>query len=430
MKSNKAHTLSIPLAEGGQSATGLLGRVTETLGLEARLARRLLNLLGDPPFTLELWDGSVIAPSHGRSVARVRIRDRGALYGLVRNPELHFGDAYATGRIEIEGNLVEFLETAYLALEDPDNDSLLWRIAGRLHRPRANNLHQARENIQHHYDLGNEFYRLWLDEEMLYTCAYYADQTMSLEAAQKAKMDHVCRKLELKPGDRVVEAGCGWGSLARHMARHYGVTVRAYNISREQVAYARERARAEGLEDRIEFVLDDYRTMDGTYDAFVSVGMLEHVGIEHYRDLGATVNRCLAPQGRGLIHTIGRNRPGMMNAWIEKRIFPGAHPPTLGEMMEIFEPWRFSVLDVENLRLHYARTLGDWLERYDGNVEEVERQYDRFFGRAWRLYLAGSIAAFTTGSLQLFQVLFSRETCNRVPLTRAHLYRNAEHDAV
>jgi cyclopropane-fatty-acyl-phospholipid synthase len=221
----------------------------------------------------------------------------------------------------------------------------------------------------------------------------------------------------------VVEAGCGWGGLARHMARHYGVTVRSYNISSEQIRYARDKARAQGLDGRVEYVEDDYRNIAGKYDVFVSVGMLEHVGRSNYRVLGRVIDRCLGAQGRGLIHSIGRNRPAPMNAWIEKRIFPGAYPPTLGEMTEIFEPYRLSVLDVENLRLHYAQTLTHWLERFERDVFAIEKTYDKVFVRAWRLYLAGSIASFTTGHLQLFQVAFTRERDNDLPSSRVHLYR-------
>jgi cyclopropane-fatty-acyl-phospholipid synthase len=235
-------------------------------------------------------------------------------------------------------------------------------------------------------------------------------------------MEHVCRKVALRPGERVVEVGCGWGALALHMARQYGVLVRAFNISREQIVYARAQARREGLAARVEFIEDDYRNVSGAYDAFVSVGMLEHVGTAHYQELGRMIDRCLPAHGRGLIHTIGRNRPTRLNAWAEKYIFPGAYPPTLREMMEIFEPSNFSVLDVENLRLHYARTLEHWLARYERSAGRVAEMFDDRFVRAWRLYLAGSIAAFVTGSVQLFQVTFARPRHNAMPWTRAHLY--------
>jgi len=198
--------------------------------------------------------------------------------------------------------------------------------------------------------------------------------------------------------------------------------VRAFNISREQVRYARERAKAEGLDAQIEYVEDDYRNISGRYDAFVSVGMLEHVGVEHYSELGGVARRALGRHGRGLIHSIGRNRPAPLQPWIERRIFPGAYPPALSEMSQIFEPWDLSILDVENLRLHYAQTLRHWLELYEASIERVRSMFDERFVRMWRLYLAGSVAGFTTGTLQLFQVVFAPPDNNDIPLTRAYLY--------
>jgi cyclopropane-fatty-acyl-phospholipid synthase len=248
---------------------------------------------------------------------------------------------------------------------------------------------------------------------------------MTIEQAQQAKMHHVCRKLRLKPGERVVEAGSGWGGFALFMAENYGVHVRTFNISREQVAFARDWSKRRGLDSLVEFVEDDYRNASGTYDAFVSIGMLEHVGVGNYRGLGQLMSKLLKPTGRGLVHSIGRDKPAMLNAWIDKRIFPGAYPPTLREMMDMFEPNQLSVLDVENIRLHYARTLTHWLELFDANAEKVRKMFDEKFERMWRLYLAGSIAGFTTGTLQLFQVVFATKENNNVPLTRDHLYIRA-----
>ena len=263
------------------------------------------------------------------------------------------------------------------------------------------------------------FYRLWLDREMVYTCAYFPTRDATLEAAQLAKMDLICRKLQLKAGEHVIEAGCGWGSLALFMARRYGVTVQAFNISAEQIAYARTRATAEALADRVEFVDGDYRHVQGTCDAFVSVGMLEHVGKPDYATLGRVMDRVLGENGRGLLHFIGRDQAAPLNAWIRKRIFPGAYVPTLREVFEgVLEPPGFSVLDVENLRLHYAQTLTYWRERFDASEDEVAAMFDDVFVRAWRLYLAGSQVAFTTGWMQLFQVVFARGGSNAIPWTR------------
>lgn len=390
--------------------------------LEARLFRRLLRSMGNPAFRVTLWNGEQIGDDPNPLLPSLIIRSRSALYRILLDPALHFGDAYSAGEVEVEGSLVDFLESAYRG--EARSRRLRQRAHGRSYDKR-NNPSRSRDNVYHHYDIGNAFYRLWLDEQLLYTCAYFPEPDLTLEQAQIAKMDHVCRKLRLQPGESVIEAGCGWGALALHMARHYGVRVRAFNLSREQVAFARQRAAAEGFDGQVEFVEDDYRNIDGQCDAFVSVGMLEHVGPDHYRDLGEVMHRCLGERGRGLIHTIGRNRAMPMNPWIEKRIFPGAYPPSLREMMEIFEPREFSVLDVENLRLHYARTLEHWLARFERSVDQVRAMFDERFVRTWRLYLSGSIAGFTTGQMQLFQVLFASPENNDVPLTRAHLYQES-----
>jgi cyclopropane-fatty-acyl-phospholipid synthase len=342
---------------------------------------------------------------------------------MLTHPILYFGDNYSNGRIEVEGGLVSFLEQFYTSLDRRQKEAVsLLGVANTYRRLRGNPVEYAKDNIHHHYDIGNDFYRLWLDEEMAYTCAYFAPGASTLESAQLAKMEHVCRKLQLKPGETVIEAGCGWGSLARYMAVHYGVKVRAFNISHEQIAYAKERASAEGLNSRVEYIEDDYRNISGSCDAFVSVGMLEHVGVKHYRELGAIIDRTLAPDGRGLIHSIGQNQPIPANTWVQRRIFPGGYTPTLRQMMGILEPYDLSVLDVENLRLHYAQTLEHWLERFDDHQDEVRAMYGEEFIRAWRLYLCGSMTNFAGGYLQLYQVLFSRPQNNNLPRTRDVLY--------
>ncbi len=386
---------------------------------------KLLALLGNPAIQFVLWNGETLPDSSAKLYKRLHIHDRHTLWRLVYNPTLFFGDAYTQGLVEVEGDLVSFLETLYRSVPKGDQQvPLAKRFWQWINRAGPNTTGDSRYNIHHHYNLGNDFFQLWLDEEMVYTCAYFPTPAQSLEQAQRAKMDYVSRKLQLQPGETVIEAGCGWGALARHMAKHHGVKVRAFNLSHEQVKFARERAAAEGLTRQVEYIEDDYRNITGHCDAFVSVGMLEHVGRENYSSLGGLINRCLAPHGRGLIHTIARDQPYPINAWIERRIFPGSYPPTLREMMDIFEPWGFSVLDMENLRLHYAKTLEHWLARFDAQQDLVRDRFDDDFVRAWRLYLAGSLAGFTTGWLQLFQILFTRSGQNNIAWTRDHLYVN------
>ena len=381
--------------------------------------RTFLHAMGDPPIFAALWDGKDVVRAGAATGVGMVIHDRATLWRLVTNPLLNFGDDYSAGRIEVAGGMVAFMAAIYRVMGG--GARRFQRTVYHRKHPDRNSLSGSRSNIQHHYDIGNDFYRLWLDREMLYTCAYFPHPGATLEDAQIAKMDLVCRKLRLKAGQTVVEAGCGWGALARYMAGHYGVTVRAYNISREQIVYARERAKVDGLSGLVDYVEDDYRTIRGRFDAFVSVGMLEHVGPAHYRELGRVIDRCLEEQGLGLIHSIGQNVPDPMSPWLLKRIFPGSYPPTLREMMDVFEPSGFSVLDVENLRLHYAKTLEHWLERFEENRERIEAMFDTAFVRAWRLYLSAAIANFTVGKLQLFQVVFARSDNNRIPWTRSHL---------
>ncbi|MGE3888721.1 MAG: class I SAM-dependent methyltransferase [Vicinamibacterales bacterium] len=371
--------------------------------------------LADPAIRLALWDGTAAGASAEQASASVRIADRRALCGLLADPEMAFGDGYSDGRVEVDGSLIHLLEAAYRAA----GPTPWWRRQLVANTPR-----RARQNVHAHYDLGNDFYRKWLDDQLVYTCAYYARPDMTLEEAQVAKFDLVCRKLDLRPGLRVAEAGCGWGALALHMARHHGVTVKAYNVSREQIRHARERAAAEGLADRVEFIEADYRAITGTFDRFASIGMLEHVGVAQYAALGTIIDRVLDPaHGRGLLHFIGRNQAAPLSRWITKRIFPGAYPPTLSQALDgVLVPWRWSVLDVENLRLHYVRTLEAWLQRFEGASLDMVGTYGERFARAWRLYLAGSVVSFTTGSMQLFQISFAREQDNTVPWTRAGLY--------
>ena len=397
-----------------------------------RLLERLFNSFGQPNVTIELTSGEQIQPPLSKvpSVGRIRFVDNGAFWRVISDPMFQFGEMYSTGRILIEGPIDDVTIELFRAMRRAGSHSnLSMRLSGWLHWPRGSTLRDSQKNIHHHYDIGNDFYSLWLDERMAYTCAYFSQPSSTLEDAQIAKFNHVCHKLRLKPNMRVIEAGCGWGGLALHMARHYGVRVQAYNISHEQISFARQRARDEGLDSRVEFIEADWRTIAGPCDVFISVGMLEHVGQRNYRLLGQVINRALKPGGRGLIHSIGQNVAAPTGPWIERRIFPGANPPTLSEMMQTFEPNGFSVLDVENIRLHYALTIRHWIQRFQAHEQQIRAMFDDKFVRMWRMYLAGSLAAFETGSYQLFQVLFNRADDNDVTWTRDYLYRDMDGSA-
>jgi cyclopropane-fatty-acyl-phospholipid synthase len=390
-------------------------------GLDARLLRFLASRVG--PAAVRFALGEVSADTGDASpVATIRFRDRATLLSLLLDPVGRFGDAYADGRVDVEGDLIAALESVYRALAGKGSSVWLGRLG--IHLPHTSI--SDRDAVQHHYDLGNDFYKLWLDDRMLYTCAYFEHKAQSLEAAQLAKMDYVCRKLGLRAGETVIEAGCGWGALALRMAKRFGVRVRAFNISTEQIAWAKEQAERERLSSRVEFVQRDYREIDGRCDAFVSVGMLDHVGRANFGELATVLRRTLdRTHGRGLLHFIGRDRPAPLDPWIRKRIFPRAYPPTLDEVFRgVLTPGEMSVVDVENLRAHYALTLKHWRERYERAVAAGRVGFDQRFRRMWDLYLAGSEASFRTGWLQLFQVVFAPSGSNAVPWTRDALYED------
>ena len=387
------------------------------------VAHWISAFVGFPRIAIRLWNGNEYYFGEGPPVGTMEFHTRGALLDLIISLRIGFGEGYSKGKIDIHGDILDiFNEFAWAFARRGDRSYYLGKLQSLLGAIRGNSLTRSRDNVHHHYDLGNEFYKMWLDEHLVYTCAYYQQPDLTLAEAQVAKLDHVCRKLQLKPGQEVIEAGCGWGALSMHMAEYYGINVKAYNISHEQVAYAREQAAARGLSDRVEFVEDDYRTISDQCDIFVSVGMLEHVGLKNFHELGEVINRCLKPGSLGLVHSIGRSHSTPSDPWITKHIFPGGYIPTLGEMTSIFEPNKFSIMDVENLRLHYARTCREWLQNFEAVSDQVREMYDDEFVRAWRLYLAGSSTGFQSGTLQLYQILFAPGGNNDVPQTRNYLY--------
>lgn len=392
-------------------------------GFDRRLILWIMSQVGNPRISIRLWNGDEFPVTEAKPVACMEFRHRRAVLELLRSPSVGFGECYSKGLIEIHGDFLSFVNEITTAITHKRDKGYYGpKIRSLLYAMRPNTPIRSQHNVHHHYDLGNEFYKLWLDKRMVYTCAYYDTPEATLAEAQVAKLDHICRKLRLRPGQNVIDAGCGWGALALHMAEHYGVNVTAYNNSKEQVAFARERAAGKTLDGQVRYIEDDYRDIDQRCDAFVSVGMLEHVGLANFKALGAVINRCLKREGFGLIHSIGRSFPNRTDPWIVKHIFPGGHVPSLSEMMSVFEPYKYSIIDVENLRPHYAQTCADWLQNFEVVADKVAEIYDEEFVRMWRLYLAGSSAGFQSGTLQLYQVLFTPRGNNNVPRTRNYQY--------
>lgn len=392
--------------------------------IERWFLQQIFKAIGPAPVRLVLKGGAEMSPPGVSPIATVMILDRLTLAKLVIDPEMAFGEAYADGRIQVAGDLAGVLEAVYESWPNGREGAskYQWLMSKWMNWLQDNTPRGSKSNIRHHYDVGNDFYRLWLDSQLVYTCAYFPSPSTTLEAAQEAKLDYICRKLRLRAGETVVEAGCGWGALALHMAQRYGVSVKAFNISHEQTIYARRRAADEGLSGRVEFIEDDYRNIRGAFDVFVSVGMVEHLGVRHFADFGEVIHRSIGDRGRGLLHFIGKSHKGDFSRWIRERIFPGVYAPTLSEAMNILEPHNYAVVDVENLRPHYATTLEHWLERFEKSSEQVSDMCGLWFQRAWRLYLSGSVAAFRAGALRLFQICFAGSQSPLISWTRAPLY--------
>ena len=383
------------------------------------------NLLSESTLPIELvyWDGDSKKFGKGEAKHRITFHTPGSLRRLIFGMSMGFGEGYTSGDIEIEGDLQEILALPYTAgLSNPFLKiftSLSEWVASKKNR---NTLSGSKKNISHHYDIGNEFYKLWLDKNLQYTCSYFKDTGIDLNTSQVDKMDYVCDKVCLKKGEEVLETGCGWGTLAVHAAKNYGVKVKAYNISKEQVSYARKLAEEEEVEDLVTFFDDDYRNAKGAFDKFISIGMIEHVGKENYKVFTDVIKRTLKQGGKGIVHFIGKITQKRSDAWVEKHIFPGGYTPTLSEVLSPFEERGLVVRDVENLRLHYARTLDHWSERFEGSINKVREAFDERFIRMWRLYLNSSSVSFKHGGHALYQIIFTNGLDNTEEITREPLY--------
>jgi cyclopropane-fatty-acyl-phospholipid synthase len=394
-----------------------------------RLQAVLDALQFEQPFQVILPDGSVATHGQGTPAFIIRIKTSRAARDIVMKASMGFGEAYTRGEVDVEGDLQAVALMSYELQEGVLKGSLWERVRYLLGLlARRNTLAGSKKNIAAHYDLANSFYQLWLDAEMQYTCAYFGRPTDTLEDAQIQKMDLVCRKLRLEPGELVVEAGCGWGGLALHMARNYGVRVKSFNISGEQIAFARERAQALGIgTDSVEYVHDDYRNIPNhvkSCDKFASICMLEHVGRESYASFHQLVAKVLRKPGLAMLQFISRTNPSpISNPWLEKYVFPGYYNPSLGEVLKPIEREhrQLHLIDVENMRYHYALTLKHWLERLERNADRVRAQWGEEVLRTFRLYLNGGLADFAHGAGTLvYQVLLSHGFDNNAPLTRHH----------
>jgi len=358
--------------------------------------------------------------------ASIRLNDRALYHQLFFNPELYAGEAYMDGRLVFENSsLRDFLllfSVNRLALGSYPLQRILRRINRSLrHLHQANPVGKARENVAHHYDLGNDFYGLFLDQSMQYTCGYFLDDTESLETAQQNMRRLIGAKLNLQPGLKILEIGSGWGGLALYLAALEEVEVTGITLSREQYAFATEAARARGLAERVHFELRDYREVPDRFDRIVAVGMFEHVGAVHYAEFFAKTRELLDEGGVMLLHSIGHmSPPGATSPWLRKHIFPGAYAPALSEVFAQTEQASLWVTDLEFLRLHHAKTLQHWCRRFEANRARVAQMYDERFCRMWEFYLTSAEVMFRTGSQLVFQMQLAHKR-DAVPIVRDYI---------
>ena len=430
-------------------------------GLTEAATRIIQKLLGrfDGSVALRLWSDAT--QSFGKCVGQVApsftlvLRDPTVLRDLVlkRGP-IPLADAYFHGRLDVEGDLYAALGLKQhfqnLTLTGRERAGLLVdalrlafmparKIAPAGYVPTTrqfthnHTLESDREAISHHYDVSNDFYKLFLDERMVYSCAYFHSPDDTLETAQAQKLDHICRKLRLQPGERLLDIGCGWGALVIWAAKHYGVHAHGITLSKEQLAEAKARIAAEGLEDRITVELRDYRALEGqgVYDKVSSVGMFEHVGLANLPQYNATVHRVLKPNGLFLNHGITHEEDGWQKSvdteFINRYVFPDGELDRVSNIQSGMEKANFEIQDVENLRIHYARTLRHWVSRLEKNHDEATIYVSEATYRVWRLYMAASALEFESGGTGIYQILASRRPDARpyaqpVPLTRGDLY--------
>ncbi len=405
-----------------------------------KLRRRVLGVLRDrmsadpPSLRLAFWDGDRFdfAPSPAVTIA---IHTPAVLRRLALGDMSSLGDAYVRGDLTVEGAVRDVLHVGLKIADGVGRSRLVQRLAPLAARiPGRHSRRRDAENVAIHYDVSNDFYALWLDKEMVYSCAYFGDGTETIDRAQERKLDHLCRKLRLRPGERLLDIGCGWGGLLRWAATRYGVSGVGVTLSREQHDYARARIAAEGLADRIEVRLQDYRDVDDRqgFDKIVSVGMYEHVGIKNLATYFSIVERLLKPGGIALNHGITTGDPDghatgpAGGDFIDKYVFPGGEIPHLSRVIYAVSKAGLEVTDVEDLRPHYARTLSRWVERLEANAEAAQASAGVQRYRIWRMYMAGMGYAFDRGWLRLAQVVaykpLNEAAMASRPWTRKALY--------
>ncbi|MBO3393233.1 class I SAM-dependent methyltransferase [Clostridium perfringens] len=392
--------------------------------INKNIVKSIAEHLSDRPFDLEYWDGEIIKYGEGEPEFKLIIKNFPSKKELLSDPSVALGEAYMKGDIDIEGDLQKFFESIIRNKDSFMNKNTVFRLASKIKAP---SLIKSKKDIAHHYDIGNDFYSLWLDKTMSYSCGYFKNPTDTLYDAQMNKIHHILKKLNLKEGQHLLDIGCGWGYLIIEAAKLYKVKALGITLSEEQFKKAKERIKQEGLEDLVDVQLMDYRNLEKynlEFDRIVSVGMAEHVGHANLPLFFKNVDSVLKESGLFLLHNITNLVETEGNKWITTYIFPGGYLPTLREELNIAADINFRTLDVESLRLHYMKTLEEWCKNFMNHLDEERDMFDDEFLRMWHLYLATCAAAFHYWDIDIHQILFSKGINNTLPMTRKYLYED------
>ena len=392
--------------------------------INKNIVKSIAEHLSDKPFDLEYWDGEIIKYGEGEPEFKLIIKNFPSKKELLSDPSVALGEAYMKGDIDIEGDLQKFFESIIRNKDSFMNKNTVFRLASKIKAP---SLMKSKKDIAHHYDIGNDFYSLWLDKTMSYSCGYFKNPTDTLYDAQMNKIHHILKKLNLKEGQHLLDIGCGWGYLIIEAAKLYKVKALGITLSEEQFKKAKERIKQEGLEDLVDVQLMDYRNLEKSnleFDRIVSVGMAEHVGHANLPLFFKNVDSVLKESGLFLLHNITNLVETEGNKWITTYIFPGGYLPTLREELNIAADINFRTLDVESLRLHYMKTLEEWCKNFMNHLDEERHMFDNEFLRMWHLYLATCAAAFHYWDIDIHQILFSKGINNTLPMTRKYLYED------
>ena len=392
--------------------------------INKNIVKSIAEHLSDRPFDLEYWDGEIIKYGEGEPEFKLIIKNFPSKKELLADPSVALGEAYMKGYIDIEGDLQKFFESIIRNKDSFMNKNTVFRLASKIKAP---SLIKSKKDIAHHYDIGNDFYSLWLDKTMSYSCGYFKNPTDTLYDAQMNKIHHILKKLNLKEGQHLLDIGCGWGYLIIEAAKLYKVKALGITLSEEQFKKAKERIKQEGLEDLVDVQLMDYRNLEKSnleFDRIVSVGMAEHVGHANLPLFFKNVDSVLKESGLFLLHNITNLVETEGNKWITTYIFPGGYLPTLREELNIAADINFRTLDVESLRLHYMKTLEEWCKNFMNHLDEERDMFDDEFLRMWHLYLATCAAAFHYWDIDIHQILFSKGINNTLPMTRKYLYED------